>query len=85
MIDQTTRYAVEVRISHRKELENELDRAVEGAIREALKNPGRGVQVIRHDHQTFTVELSHDVPHGTIAELALYPTAAGSAGGMGTP
>lgn len=70
MIDQTMRYAVKVKITHRKELENELDRAVEGAIREALKEPGRGVLVTRHDHQTFTVELSHDVPHGTISELA---------------
>src|SRR5439155_22586189 len=58
MIDQEMRYAVKVRISHRKELENKLDRAVERAIREALKEPGRGVLVTRHDHQTFTVELS---------------------------
>lgn len=74
MIHQTIGYAVKVRITHRNELEYELDRAVEGAIREALKNPGRGVLVTRHDHQTFTVELSPDVPHGSISELALYPS-----------
>jgi isoaspartyl peptidase/L-asparaginase-like protein (Ntn-hydrolase superfamily) len=85
MTDQTIRYAVEVRVTHRKELENQLDRAVEGAIQEALKDPGRGVQVIRHDHQRFTVELSHDVPHGTISELALYPPSAASGGGVRTP
>lgn len=72
MIDQKIHYAVEVRITHRKELENKLDRAVEGAIQEALKEPGCGVLVTRHDHQTFTVELSRDVPHGTISEVALY-------------
>lgn len=75
MIDQKMRYAVNVRIAHRKELESKLDRAVEGAIREALKEPGRGVLVTRHDHQTFTVELSPEVPHGTISEMALYPSA----------
>jgi hypothetical protein len=74
MIDHTICYAVKVTITHRKELENELDRAVEGAIGEALKDAGRGVLVTRHDHQTFTVELTHDVPHGTISELALYPS-----------
>ncbi len=73
MIDQTTRYAVKVRITNRKELENKLDRAVEGAIREALEDPGGGVLVTRHDHRTFTVEPSHDVPPGTISEIAHYP------------
>jgi hypothetical protein len=68
MIDQSTRYHVEVRITDGRELETELDRAVEEAIQEALKNPGRGVMVTRHDHQTFTVELSQDIPHGTISE-----------------
>ena len=74
MIDQRTHYGVKVRVTQRNELEDELDRAVEGAIQEALKNPGRGVLVTRHDHETFTVELSNDVPHGTISELALYPS-----------
>ena len=75
MIDQSIRYGVQVRIRHRKELEDRLDRAVEDAIREALRKPGRGVLVTRHDHETFTVELSSAVPHGTISELALYPAA----------
>ncbi|UZX03059.1 hypothetical protein F8G81_10970 [Arthrobacter sp. CDRTa11] len=73
MINQRTPYAVEVRISHRNELEDELDQAVEGAIREAHNAPGHGVLVTRHDDKTFTVELSHEVPHGTISELVLYP------------
>lgn len=68
MIHQSTRYHVQVGITDGRELESELDRAVEEAIQEALKNPGRGVMVTRHDHQTFTVELSHDIPHGTISE-----------------
>jgi hypothetical protein len=74
MIDQSIRYGVKVRIRHRKELEDRLDRAVEEAIREALRNPGNGVLVTRHDQETFTVELSTAVPHGTISELALYPS-----------
>lgn len=74
MIDQSIRYGVQVRIRHRKELEDRLDLAVEEAIRQALRSPGNGVLVTRHDHETFTVELSNDVPHGTISELALYPS-----------
>lgn len=77
VIDQAIPYHVEVRVNSWTELENELDRAVEGAVEEALKNPGFGVRVTRHDQQTFSVELSHDVPHGTISELALYPPPSG--------
>lgn len=73
MLDWTNHYAVKVRITQRRDLENQLDVAVDAAIREALKSPGRGVLVTRHDHNTFSVELSHEVPQGTITELALYP------------
>lgn len=73
MTKQGIPYAVEIRISNRNELEDQLDRAVEGAIRVANDTPGHGVLVTRHDHKTFTVELSHEVPHGTISELVLYP------------
>jgi uncharacterized alkaline shock family protein YloU len=71
MTDRNSRYDVVVRINQRKELEEELDRAVQGAVQEALKNPGRGVLVTRHDHQKYTVELSSDVPYGMISELSL--------------
>ena len=71
MLDQADHYAVKVRITQRRQLENQLDLAVDAAIREALTRPGRGVLVTRHDHQTFTVELSPEVPQGTITELAL--------------
>ena len=73
MLDQADHYAVKVRITQRRDLENQLDVAVDAAIREALNSPGRGVLVTRHDHQTFSVELSHEVPQGTITEMALYP------------
>lgn len=73
MLDQAHHYAVKVRITQRRNLESQLDLAVDAAIREGLNSPGRGVLVTRHDHQTFTVELSPEVPHGTISELALYP------------
>jgi hypothetical protein len=71
MLDQAKHYAVKVRITQRRDLENQLDLAVDAAIREALNRPGRGVLVTRHDHKTFTVELSREVPQGTITELAL--------------
>ncbi|MCZ9884936.1 hypothetical protein [Arthrobacter sp. B2a2-09] len=62
-------YEVKLRVSQRTDMEVQLDRLVEHAILEALKNPGQGVLVTRHNADTFTVELSHGVPHGTIAEL----------------
>jgi hypothetical protein len=71
MLDQAKHYGVKVRIAQRRDLENQLDLAVDAAIREALNSPGRGVLVTRHDHKTFTVELSDEVPQGTITELAL--------------
>lgn len=73
MLDQANHYAVQVMITQRRELENQLDLAVDAAIREALNGPGHGVLVTRHDNKTFTVELSHEVPPGTISELTLSP------------
>ncbi|MEV7605680.1 hypothetical protein AB0N65_09595 [Paenarthrobacter sp. NPDC089322] len=68
MMHESTRYYVEVRVTEGRELQNQLNEAVGKAIREGLVNPGRGVMVTRHDQQTFSVELTHDVPHGTISE-----------------
>lgn len=68
MFDQSTHYYAEVRISKGRELDDQLDGAVENAIRAAIMNPGPGVMVTRHDQQTFSVELTYDVPYGTISE-----------------
>ena len=68
MIGQPTHYYVEVRITDGNQLQNQLNEAIGNAIREGLMNPGRGVMVTRHDLQTFSVELTHDVPYGTISE-----------------
>lgn len=62
-------YEVKLRVLQRTDMEVQLDRVVGHAILEALKNPGQVVLVTRHNADTFTVELSNDVPHGTIAEL----------------
>lgn len=64
-----------VRIDRRDELERTLDTAVEEAIQEAIKNPGHGIRVTRHDHQTFTVELTQGVSEGMIEELDLWASA----------
>lgn len=61
-------YEVKVTIGDRSELEDRLDKTVEHAIAEALRNPGHGLLVTRHDAHNFTVELSREVPQGTILE-----------------
>ena len=61
-------HASRIRIAHRRDLEVQLNRAVERAITEALREPGHGVLVTRHDYRTFTVELTKDVPPGLTAE-----------------
>ncbi|WP_454810548.1 hypothetical protein [Paenarthrobacter nitroguajacolicus] len=68
MNHQSATYHDLVKVSHSRELENALDRAVENAILQGYNNPGCGIMVTRHDHRTFTVELSPDVPYGTIFE-----------------
>jgi hypothetical protein len=64
-------YAVSIRLARRQDLEAELDRAVDAAIEAASSHPGLGIRVSRHDHQNLTVELTGEVPHGTIAEFDL--------------
>ncbi|MBT2514687.1 hypothetical protein J7E82_14450 [Arthrobacter sp. ISL-30] len=55
-------------VADRQSLERDLDEAVSQAISEALKEGNKGILVTRCDYRTFKVELSEDVPFGTIAE-----------------
>ncbi|AMM34443.1 hypothetical protein SA2016_3786 [Sinomonas atrocyanea] len=71
MAPKTTDYAVTLEIDSREGLEAELDRIVDQAIQHALANPGHGILVTRRAHGSFAIELSADVPQGTIAELDL--------------
>lgn len=73
MINQSSDYYVEIRVTDGKNLEKHLDQAVEKAIRKALVNSSCGVMVTRHDQQTFSVELTRDVPFGIISERDLEP------------
>lgn len=66
-----TDFTATLEVCSRKVLEVELDRVVDEAIQHALASPGHGILVIRRSPRTFTVELSADVPQGTIAELDL--------------
>lgn len=52
-------------------LECQLDEAVERAIVRALASPGIGVLLTRHDHNTFSVSLSDQIPAGLTYELDL--------------
>lgn len=61
-------YSATLRITDRRDLESNLDQAVADAIRRALVNPGKGILVTRHDHETFTIELTDCVEAGLIRE-----------------
>ena len=63
---------VRLNIKHRNDLDNGLNLEVDAAIQKALKDPGYGVLVTRHDRETFTIQLSPDVPHGMTHELDLF-------------
>lgn len=68
---QSSPYTVSLMITKREDLERQLDRAVNEAIREAQASPSRGILMTRHDHSNFIVELSADVPYGTTIERDL--------------
>lgn len=59
---------ITLRVSDRRSMDTELNRAIRAAIVDALKDGTRGILVTRHDTTTFTVELSHDVPVGQTLE-----------------
>lgn len=67
-----SQYPVTIHASDRNHLDAELECVVDGAIRTALANPGRGVVVTRLNYKTFTVELSTEVPHGITVERDLF-------------
>jgi hypothetical protein len=52
-------------------LDSALESAIDQAIREAARCPGKGVLVTRQDFDSYTVKLSTDVPFGTTKELDL--------------
>lgn len=58
----------ELCITNARQLETQLDEAVQVAIDEAVARQRHGVLVTRHDTSNFTVGLSPDVPFGTTQE-----------------
>lgn len=67
-------YAKTLEIEHRSALESELDRVVDEAIEHGLANPGHGILVTRTGQGTFRIELSEEVPQGTITEADVTST-----------
>ncbi|MFC9354466.1 hypothetical protein [Arthrobacter sp. NPDC057013] len=61
-------YKTKVMVLDRKDLEAQLDSAVDDAIMASCEHPDHGILVTRHTNQTFTVALSPNVPGGTIRE-----------------
>lgn len=69
--DQEHSYSIRLTVPDRESLDLELDRTVDEAILAALEDRGRGILVTRHDHDSFTVELSTEVPFGITLERDL--------------
>jgi hypothetical protein len=69
--DQLPVYSIRLTVPDRKSLDQELDRAVDDAVLAALEHQGRGILVTRHSPDSFTVELSSEVPFGIILERDL--------------
>lgn len=53
------------------DLQQQLDEAVDAALKHALQNGGPGILVTKHDFRSFTVDLSGDVPFGLTREREL--------------
>lgn len=68
MIKEPSHYKITIEAPSRRELESQLDKAVEAGITEALKCKSKGLIVTRYDYTTFAVELSQDVPFGITLE-----------------
>ena len=58
-------------ITDAKNVASVLDTAVEKAVSRAMANPGQGILVTRHDHNTFSVKVTDDVPAGMTYERDL--------------
>lgn len=64
-------YSTNIAVADRCDLDHQLDAAVDTAIEHALRLPGCGVLVTRRDHRHITVEVTDEVPSGTIFERDL--------------
>jgi len=67
----TSTYSVKITVTDRRDLDKQLDIAVDKAVQHALRRPESGVLITRHDNQNMTVQLSTEVPFGTILERDL--------------
>jgi hypothetical protein len=62
-------FPIDVKVSDRASMDDQLDRAVALARSCAMQEKRRGVLVTRHDFNRFSVELSDGVPYGFTREL----------------
>ncbi|MEV7135568.1 hypothetical protein AB0N24_22105 [Arthrobacter sp. NPDC093128] len=57
-----------VRVKDRRQLEDQLDKAVNILAGRAQHCGCKGILVARHSARDFTVQLHPDIPYGTIQE-----------------
>lgn len=59
-------YSTNIAVADRHDLDEQLVAAVDTAIKHALRDPGCGVLVTRRDNRQIAVQVTDEVPAGTI-------------------
>jgi hypothetical protein len=73
MIKTHSKTLLEVSAHDPQTLENELNAAEAAARTLAMQNRDHGILVTRHNHTTYTVTLSRDIPYGETHERCDIP------------
>ena len=69
--------SMDVHEHNKEDLDDALQAAVPRAMGKALSFPGKGILVSRHNHNSYSVKLTHGAPSGTTRERdLLLPNAA---------
>lgn len=69
-----TNYPKTFTIANGRDLDQVLDAAVEVAIEQAIEGPRAGILVTRHNHRSFSLSFSQEVPYGTTMERDMRPS-----------
>ncbi|MFF1830712.1 hypothetical protein [Paenarthrobacter sp. NPDC058040] len=61
-------YEADILVATRGDLDKQLQLAVRKAIQQKRAGHACGILVTRHDHRNFTVQMTDEIPFGTIVE-----------------
>ncbi|WP_223987802.1 hypothetical protein [Arthrobacter sp. NicSoilB8] len=67
--EQVSPTAIRITALDAESVQESINEAVGLLILAALERPSSGILLTRHDHSTYTAELSSDVPYGQTLEV----------------